>query len=204
MKKLILSALLLVSVSAFAQKQYTLQSPDKAIIVTVEAGEQLTYSVTHGNTCVLAFSPIGMQLGDGTMLGTKPVVKNAKTRSVNQTLQSPLYKKAQIPEVYEELALTFKGNYKVVFRAYNEGMAYRFETDFRNPIIVENETADKQQSQQDQIPFSVIFSHGRYPLFQRREYKPPNPIIQGIFKKKLSLGLKEIKNGVKYLNPYYE
>ena len=69
---------------------------------------------------------------------------------------------------------------------------------------VENETPDEQQSQQDQIPFSVIFSHGRYPLFQRREYKPPNPIIQGIFKKKLSLGLKEIKNGVKYLNPDYE
>ena len=142
MKKLLLSALLMLCVSAFAQKQYTLQSPDKDISVTIEAGEQLTYSVMHGNTCVLAPSPIGMQLGDGTMLGTKPVVKNAKTSSVNQTLASPLYKKAEIPEVYEELTLTFKGNYKVVFRAYDAGVAYRFETDFRKPIIIENETAD--------------------------------------------------------------
>jgi alpha-glucosidase len=132
----------MLCVSAFAQKQYTLQSPDKDITVTIEAGEQLTYSVMHGNTCVLAPSPIGMQLGDGTMLGTKPVVKNAKTSSVNQTLASPLYKKAEIPEVYEELTLTFKGNYKVVFRAYDAGVAYRFETDFRKPIIIENETAD--------------------------------------------------------------
>ena len=38
--------------------------------------------------------------------------------------------------------LTLKGNYKVVFRAYDEGVAYRFETDFRKPIIIENETAD--------------------------------------------------------------
>ena len=142
MKKLLLSALLMLCVSAYAQKQYTLQSPDKDISVTIEAGEQLTYSVMHGNTCVLAPSPIGMQLGDGTMLGTKPVVKNAKTSSVNQTLASPLYKKVEIPEVYEELTLTFKGNYKVVFRAYDAGVAYRFETDFRKPIIIENETAD--------------------------------------------------------------
>ena len=53
MKKLLLFALLVLSVSAFAQKQYTLQSPDKDITVTIEAGEQLTYAVTHGNTCVL-------------------------------------------------------------------------------------------------------------------------------------------------------
>ena len=52
MKKLLLSALLMLCVSAFAQKQYTLQSPDKDITVTIEAGEQLTYAVTHGNTCV--------------------------------------------------------------------------------------------------------------------------------------------------------
>ena len=132
----------MLSVSAFAQKQYTLQSPDKNISVTVEAGEQLTYAVTHGNTCILAPSPIGMKLGDGSQLGVKPIVKSAKTRSVNQSVEAPFYKRAQIPEIYEELTLTLKGNYKVVFRAYDEGVAYRFETAFRKPIIVENETAD--------------------------------------------------------------
>ncbi len=142
MKKLLLYALLMLCVSTFAQKQYTLQSPDKDITVTIEAGEQLTYAVTHGSTCVLTPSPIGMKLADGTMLGSKPVVKSAKTRSVNQILPSPLYKKAQIPEVYEELTLTLKGNYKVIFRAYDAGVAYRFETDFRKPIIIESETAD--------------------------------------------------------------
>ena len=142
MKKLLLSALLLLSTSAFAQVKFTLQSPDKDITITIEVGEQLTYAVTHGNTCVLTPSPIGMKLGDGTMLGTKPIVKNAKTRSVNQTLASPLYKKAEIPEVYEELALTFKGNYKVIFRAYDTGVAYRIETNYYKPIIIENETAD--------------------------------------------------------------
>ena len=103
-----------------------------------------TYAVTHGNTCVLTPSPIGMKLGDGTMLGTKPVVKSAKTRSVNQSVKAPFYKRAEIPEVYEELTLTLKGNYKVVFRAYDEGVAYRFVTDFKKNIIVENEDIAKR------------------------------------------------------------
>ncbi len=142
MKKTLLSALLLLCVSAFAQKQYTLQSPDGKITVTVEADEQLTYAVTHGKTCVLAPSAIGMTLADGKQLGQKPVVKNAKTRSISQSVKTQLYKRAEIPEIYNELTLTLKGNYKVIFRAYDEGVAYRFETDFRKPIIIENETAD--------------------------------------------------------------
>lgn len=56
----------------FAQKQYTLQSPDKDITVSVEVGEQITYSVTHGNTCMLTPSAIGMKLTNGTLLGTNP------------------------------------------------------------------------------------------------------------------------------------
>ena len=141
-KQLLFFVLFFAGLSTFAQKQYTLQSPDKDITITINAGEQLTYSVTHGNTCVLAPSAIGMKLVDGIQLGQKPVVKSSKKRSVNQMMKSNLYKRVQIPEVYEELTLTFKGNYKVVFRAYDEGVAYRFETDFSKPIIIENETAD--------------------------------------------------------------
>ena len=141
-KHFFLSVFLLLSAGVFAQKQYTLQSPDNDITVTIETSEQITYAVAHGKTCVLAPSAIGMTLDDGTQLGLKPVVKNAMTRSVNQSVKTKLYKRAEIPEVFNELTLTFKGNYKVVFRAYDEGVAYRFETDFRKPIIIESETAD--------------------------------------------------------------
>ena len=162
----------MLCVSAFAQKQYTLQSPDKDITVTIEAGEQLTYAVSHGNTRVLTPSPIGMKLADGTTLGTKPVVKSAKTRSVNQPLTSPLYKKAEIQEVYEELTLTFKGNYKVIFRAYDAGVAYRFETDFRKSIIIENETADFNfdKDYQGFIPYVLRRAGQEGPLINQQFY----------------------------------
>ena len=64
MKKLLLSALLMLCVSAFAQKQYTMQSPDGKITVTVSEDEIcetnseqseycLYYSVKHEETVVL-------------------------------------------------------------------------------------------------------------------------------------------------------
>ena len=141
-KTLFLLVALMIGGTLSAQKQYNLQSPDNDITVTIEVGEQITYAVAHGNTCVLAPSAIGLTLNDGTKLGMKPVVKSAKTRLVSQSVKTKLYKRAEIPEVYNELTLTFKGQYKVVFRAYDEGVAYRFETDFRKPIIIESETAD--------------------------------------------------------------
>ncbi len=165
MKKLLLSALLLLTVSAFAQKQYTLQSPDGKITVTVSEDEhvvvglmnspnpdkrsyefqeyRLCYSVKHEETVVLDKSEIAMHIDNGRMLGvsSKPSITTAKTKSVNQTVKAPFYKRAEIRDQYNELVLNFKGNYKVVFRAYNEGVAYRFQTDFKKPFEVRRETA---------------------------------------------------------------
>ena len=157
--------LLMLSVSAFAQKQYTLQSPDGKITVTVSEDEhvvvglmnspnpdkrsyefqeyRLCYSVKHEETVVLDKSEIAMHIDNGRMLGvsSKPSITTAKTKSVNQTVKAPFYKRAEIRDQYNELVLNFKGNYKVVFRAYNEGVAYRFQTDFKKPFEVRRETA---------------------------------------------------------------
>ncbi len=149
-----LSALLLLAVSAFAQKQYTLQSPDGKITVTVSEDEViemnseqseywLNYSVKHEETVVLDKSEIAMHIDNGRTLGisSKPSITSAKTKSMDQTVKAPFYKRAEIRDQYNELVLSFKGNYKVIFRAYNEGVAYRFQTDFKKPFEVRRETA---------------------------------------------------------------
>ena len=149
-----LFALLLLAVSAFAQKQYTLQSPDGKITVTVSEEEiiemnseqseyWLYYSVKHEETVVLDKSEIAMHIDNGKTLGisSKPSIISAKTKSVDQIVKAPFYKRAEIRDQYNELVLNFKGNYKVIFRAYNEGVAYRFQTDFKKPFEVRRETA---------------------------------------------------------------
>lgn len=139
---LLLFLISFIWVTAQAQKTYTLSSPNKKITLTVNTGAQLSYSVTHQNTLVLADSPIGMTLDSGIVLGTPAKVSSAKQSSINQELTTPFYKRSTIHDEYNELTLSFKGHYKVVFRAYDEGVAYRFVTSFTKPLTVVSEQAD--------------------------------------------------------------
>ena len=64
-----------------------------------------------------------------TLWACNPRSRPAKERSYDGTLEPPVRQKfAKIRENYNELRLTMEGNYAVVFRAYNEGVAYRLET----------------------------------------------------------------------------
>lgn len=141
-KVLFLSFLLLMGVNLMAQKPFTLQSPNGKITVTVNTGERLSYAVTHENTVVLAESPIAMNLDNNIVLGVPVKVKSTKTKSIDQVIQANFYKRNKIQDQYNELVINFKGNYSVVFRAYNEGVAYRFETSYKKPFNVISETAD--------------------------------------------------------------
>ena len=141
-KAILISFLLLVSSSLFAQKQYTVQSPDQKITVVVKTGEQLSYSVRHGETVVLTDSPIALQLDNGVVLGNPAKVASVKTQSVDQQIKAYFYKRNTIQDVYNELTIKFLGNYQVVFRVYDEGVAYRFQTQISRPFNVISETAD--------------------------------------------------------------
>ena len=141
-KVLFLSFLVFLGTNLFAQKSYNLQSPNGKINVTVNTGERLSYSVTHEKTVVLAESPIAMTLNDGTVLGVPAQVASTENKSVDQNIKADFYKRKEIKDQYNELVINFKGSYKVAFRAYDEGVAYRFETSLRKNIIVKSETAD--------------------------------------------------------------
>ncbi|HVI78653.1 MAG TPA: glycoside hydrolase family 97 protein, partial [Candidatus Acidoferrum sp.] len=62
-------------------------------------------------------------------LGLKPKVLDAKERTNNQTIKPAVRQKfAELRDNFNELRLSLDGGYAVVFRAYNEGVAYRLET----------------------------------------------------------------------------
>ncbi len=66
---------------------------------------------------------------DHRKLGIDPKVTSTKERTVDDVLVPAVKQKfAKIRENYNELRIEFDGGYAVVFRAYNEGVAYRFET----------------------------------------------------------------------------
>jgi len=141
MKNHVLLAIIFVlfATALSGQKQYVLQSPDGKLKITVSVDKNILYEVNHSGDVLINPSPISMQLLDGRVLGTEAKVSGSKIIRIDQEIASPIYKKALVKDHYNELSLRFKGNYGLIFRAYDDGMAYRFVTDFKTPFIVKNE-----------------------------------------------------------------
>ena len=141
MKKIGLAVFMAIAISTFvsAQKVYILTSPDGKVKTEISIGETIEYSVFHQSDLLLSKSPVSLRFTDGTSPGINPILKKATKKSVNDVIDVIIYKKNKISDNYNELNFSFKGNYNVIFRAYNDGIAYRFSTDMKKPFKVENE-----------------------------------------------------------------
>ena len=139
-----LSTLILFFAVSFAvraaDKQYILQSPSGELAVEVCAGTQTTWTVSMGGTRVLEPSPLSMTLEDGTVFGRDVRVKKSVRASVDRSVIPVVYRQDSVREAYNELTLKCK-DYSIVFRAYDDGAAYRFVADRKAPFIVLDEEA---------------------------------------------------------------
>lgn len=139
---IIVLTLLVGAVHASARKTFRLQSPDKRLEATIEVGgSAVIYWVTHEQDTVLHPSRLSMTISDGKVWGRDAFVIKADYRDVNTVIEAPFYKRKQIHDCYRELQLKCKGDYSVLFRIYNEGIAYRFVSDYRKPFQVMEEEA---------------------------------------------------------------
>ena len=86
--------------------------------------------------------------------------------------------KIRLRENYNELRLEMEGNYAVVFRAYNEGTAYRFETSLpQDEVKVYNEEVSLNFAGDYSAYYPLeesLFSHNerKFPLFKLKEIPP--------------------------------
>jgi len=135
----IFTAVILAASTAFAApKSYNLSSPDGALTVTVEAGGVLRYSVSREGTLLLSPSEIGLFLEDGRALDASSKVRKVTRRSVDKTVAAPVYKKAQVRDHFQEMTLVFK-DFQLIFRAYDEGVAYRIVPLVKGSFAVKKE-----------------------------------------------------------------
>lgn len=141
-KLMTILAAVLMTVSLNAQpNDYVLASPDGKLQVMVETGDGIHYSLVHDGDLLVGRSEIGMYMTDGSKFGGLEQVKKASTRGVDQTIKAILYKKAEVVDKFNELTLKFK-EFSLVFRAYDDGMAYRFVSHKEEPYNVDHETAE--------------------------------------------------------------
>ena len=140
----ILSLLLLIGNASFEakEKKYVLSSPDGTLKVEISAGNELAYQVMHGNDTILSHSNIGLVLENGTIVGKTPRITGERRRKIKDNIESPFYRFKEFVATGNELDLKLKGGFGIIFRAYNEGVAYRFYTTQSSDIIIKEEQAE--------------------------------------------------------------
>lgn len=128
--------------SAQVQKAYELLSPDQSIQLTVSTGTTLSYSIRVDGKKVMGVSTISMTLDNNRVLGKSPKITAVHRRTIDQLLKPVVWENSNtIVDHFNEMTIEFPDKYSVVFRVYNNGMAYRFQTDLADSITVISEEA---------------------------------------------------------------
>ena len=140
----ILSLLLFIGNAPLAAKvkNYTLSSPDGGLKVEISTGDGLSYRIMHENDTILSHSNIGLVLADGTLVGKSSRVTRERRKKIEDKVESPFYRFKEFVAACNELDLKLQGGFGVTFRAYNDGVAYRFYTTVTSEVTVKDEVAE--------------------------------------------------------------
>ena len=155
---------------AMAQQDYSLLSPDKRIEIKIHVADRLNYDLLFKGKALLEDSRLSINI-DHVELGLNPKVASARENSSDGVLEPAVRQKfAKIRDHYNQLRLEMAGGLTVVFRAYNEGAAYRLETALpQAQVHVYNEEAIFHFTADDTVYYpseESFFSHNE------RKYLP--------------------------------
>ena len=121
-----------------AQNKLELISPNGELKVSLKLSDKIYYSIDYNGDVLLKDNTLQLALRN-QVLGENPKLRRQKRTSVDEQLTPivPL-KYAKVNNRYNQLLLTFK-DYSVEFRAFDDGVAYRFITSQKGDVEVMNE-----------------------------------------------------------------
>jgi alpha-glucosidase len=139
-RKLLLVTLFLFIAGYSFAKEYKIDSPSGKISLAVNVGNDIKFYATFEGKEVISSSKIAMKLANGTVLGENEKIKKVKLSQLNETIKPVVaYKRSEIADRCNVLLISFSSGFSLQFRAYDDGVAYRFETSFKEDITVKNE-----------------------------------------------------------------
>ena len=138
MKRIISSLVFLCFILPLTAKSYELKSPDSSITLGISTGNSVCWTLSRNGVSLIKPSEIALTLADGTIYGGKIAIRKAQRRSVSQTIPTQNFKRATVRDSFNELKLCTK-DFDIVFRAYDDGVAYRFIT--HKAVTIASETA---------------------------------------------------------------
>lgn len=171
--------------STFVQAQtHELKSPDGRIMVNISIGDAIRYSVQFDSMIIIKPSAIGLQLPGGT-LGRSAKLKNATRGSSRRQITPPVpIKRNRIHDHYNEITLRFRNDFSLIFRAYDDGIAYRFQTFFRDSIYIKDEITELNFNANHPVYFTAVEKRDGVDIFHTSfeepyQFKPIDSIHAG-------------------------
>jgi alpha-glucosidase len=120
-------------------KSFSLSSPDGAIKVSITLGDKIYYTIAGNGKDLLTKNHLAMTLSEG-VLGENPKLLSLKKSAVDEVIKPYIaLKYSTVRNNYNDLIMKFKGDYSVEFRAFDDGIAYRFITSKKGDVEVINE-----------------------------------------------------------------
>lgn len=138
MKKGSILLFFIMTVCMAMAKSYLVTSPNGRLKAQVEVGKTLSYQLTWDDQLLVSPSTLSLKTEAGHW-GVNSRLAQAKKSSHQGSFQAFAYKKSVVTDNYNQLLLRFKDGFSVVFRMYDEGMAYRFISNTQKELKIEDE-----------------------------------------------------------------
>ncbi|HJY40056.1 MAG TPA: glycoside hydrolase family 97 N-terminal domain-containing protein, partial [Steroidobacteraceae bacterium] len=134
-----------------------MRAPTEALEAVIRAEDTLTLEVRYRGQTVVRTSALGLEIDGHLRANSLPRETGAARRTVNETIRPVVAeKRAVIPDRYNELRLSFGPKLIATFRAYDDGVAYRFATAIDGEVVVRNEGAGLRLAKDDSIWIALV------------------------------------------------
>ena len=120
----------------------TVSSPDGDIAAHINLNGNLSYSVDFKGKSIIEPSRLAISTADGMTAGTGVKARVSDRRSADTTVKSPFYRAKSLKDKYNEVTVKVDKNWDVIFRVYDDGVAYRWVSKSKKPVTIKDETVE--------------------------------------------------------------
>ncbi len=144
MKNTILTFLLaIIFVTPVFSKNYKISSPDKNILVNIEVKEDIHFQVYYKDKLLIENVNVGLTFSESFELAYNPKIRGKKQSEVDEVIHAVVPTKYKdFRNHYNKLELIFKQPFKLIFRVYDDGFAYRITGETNQTVKIEDELGE--------------------------------------------------------------
>ena len=111
------------------EQKFTLKSPNGKLVTHIVATDkdEITYDIVYNGVTIMLPSHLGLNRAYEKGVVSSMAVSKSSTATIDEVIASPFTRQATMRNHCNELTLNVGKDLCVVFRAYNEGVAYRYK-----------------------------------------------------------------------------